>query len=171
MLGFDAIAESPISETEDLVTAESVASGFALDPRRRVFTMSDRARAFRLEGRGRVFGRNDMARCCVFGGAFCKTSGEAEFVYFDFTNRLASRTIEDVGEPVVSPSGLSADNAQVLDEDVELEDGTILEAGKAVAVLIGGGTAGTTYAVTVTVTLSDSAVLEQEGRVSIEATG
>lgn len=117
-----------------------------------------------------------MARCCVDGGSFCKTAAESEFVYFNFTNRLGTRTIAEAGEtPDIEAAGnetetepLTATSVQVLAEDEELEDGSTLEAGKAIAVLIGGGTPGETYAVTVTATLSDGAVIVQEGHITIE---
>lgn len=171
MLGLRAIGSAAISSLPDEVRpAESVASGFMLEPRRRMFRPPDRGRLFSLPARRRIFGEDQgVSRCCINGGVFCKAAGESEFVYFDFTNRLGTRTLSSVADPVVAASGeLAATDAQVLEADVTLEDGTVLEAGKAVAVLLSGGTAGEAYTVTVSVTLSDSAVLQQEGDVTIE---
>lgn len=170
MLGFGPIGESALSALDDVVPAEGVSRGFTVGPRLRTFEMQARGRVFTMPHRPRVFGGDDpMARCCVFGGSFCKTATESEFVYFNFGNRLGTRTIDTVESPVVAPAGMTADNEQLLEDDLELETGDTLLEGKAVAVLLGGGTVGETYAVTVAVNVSTGERLEQVGYVTIEA--
>lgn len=77
----------------------------------------------------------------------------------DFTDTLGSRTISEV-DSISAESGLSVSAAQVnASTYVDDNTGDTVAVGKAVLFSSSGGTAGTNYKITATVTLSDGSTL------------
>lgn len=88
-----------------------------------------------------------------------KAAGDAQTYALSFAQALNGRTISSVDSVTVSPSGPSITSEQV--NSAYYDDHTKLKvaANTAVKYVCSGGTAGTTYVITITVTLSDGSAL------------
>lgn len=97
-----------------------------------------------------------------------KAAGDVQTYAMSFAQALNGRTISSVDSITVSPSGPSLSGEQV-NASAYYDDHTKLQvaANTAVKYVCSGGTAGTTYVVTITVTLSDGSTLVGKQNVSV----
>lgn len=169
MPSFSPVSFAPVAFIPSQFTDGMPARGFSIAARRRVFDeVSRRGRAFDPGDRFRVFEVNEMAGCCVDGGSICLAVGETEWLFFNFEQRLGSRTIVDIESIEVDPAtGLTAEDESIVDEETVVDDDTTLGVDQAVKLKLTAATAGT-YGVVCAAVLSDGATLKIRGWVTVE---